>query len=72
MSAQDNPLKWKVKHIYSLSLSLALQETITCNAEKAAYVLDKVEDTYLGVTAELARKPLGKISQLSCGDHFRL
>jgi len=55
-----------------MSSSLAPQETITCSAEKAAYVLDKVEDTYLGVTAELARKPLGKISQLSCGDHFRL
>ena len=55
-----------------MSSSLAPQETITCSAEKAAYVLDKVEDTYLEVTAELAGKPLGKISQLSCGDHFRL
>ena len=54
-----------------MSSSLSLQETITYSAEKAAYVLDKVEDTnsYLGVTAELARKPLGNISQLSCGDH---
>ena len=59
-------------YIYSLISSLALQETITCSAEKAAYVLDKVEDTYLGVTTELARNPLGKISKLSCGDHFRL
>ena len=72
MSTQDNPLKWKVTHIYSLSSSLAPQETITSSAEKAAYVLDKVEDTYLGDTAKLARNPLGKISQLSCGDHFRL
>ena len=72
MSAQDNPFKWKVTHIYSLSSSLAPQETITYSAKKVAYVLDKFEDTYLGVTVELARKPLGKISQLSCGDHFRL
>ena len=72
MSAQDNPFKWKVTHIYSLSSISAPQETITYSVEKAAYVLDKVEDTYLGVTAELARKPLGKISQLSGQDHFRL
>lgn len=54
-----------------MSSSLAPQETIICSAEKAASVLDKVEatDAYLGVTAELARKPLEKISQLSCGDH---
>ena len=52
--------------------SLAPQETITYSAEKVAYVLDKVEDTYLGVTAKLARKPLGNISQFSCGDHFLL
>jgi len=54
-----------------MSSSLAPQETITCSAEKVSSLLDKVEDTnaYLGVTAELARKPLGKISQLSYGDH---
>ena len=70
MSAQDNPFKWKVTHIYSLSSSLAPQETITCSAEKATYVLDKVEDTYLGVTAELARNHLGNISQFLVGIIF--
>lgn len=53
-----------------MSSSLVPQETITCSVENVSSDLDKVEDTnaYSVVTSELARKPLGKISQLSYGD----
>lgn len=54
----------------TMSSSLALQETITCSVANVSSDLDKVKDTnaYSGVTSELAKKPLGKISQLSYGD----
>lgn len=53
-----------------MSSSLVPQETISCSVENVSSDLDKVEDrnAYSVVTSELARKPLGKISQLSYGD----